>query len=457
MVGRRILFIVLGLLCLTALVSSTFATLPAIRGAGGIVTNCQTFYDGGGVADTLGELLPYGGSILFGCSGTIFVPEMFIQADTTLDGGNQSVTLSGSKTNRLFIVPIGGRLELANLTVIDGYAGPGNGGAINNAGTLVIRYSRLSNHQTQKSNYAQAGRISSGYRPIVPMITATYTGLYPTPTGDWQWVEPKGGTIYNSGSASIINSVVSDGRAYRGGGIYSTEDGRLTITNSSISHNHDTAIISEGYLSIVSSTVDYNDGGAISASGTTVITSSTISYNSNTIGCGGISASGNTTINSSTLAYNSTSWGSWSICGGAVKIANSLIAGLSYSYRGNCSSKLIDLGFNLATDDTCGVTRIQFQQLHLAELADNGGPTMTHALGAGSIAIDAGSCAPGYDQRGADFWRPIDVPLIGKRGNGCDVGAYEVQLPKRIVPVPRPTLHKPYGPPAPTPTSVTFP
>ncbi len=194
----------------------------------------------------------------------------------------------------------------------------------------------------------------------------------------------------------------------------------------------------------------------MSASGTTVITSSTISHNSNTIGCGGISASGDTTIISSTLAYNSTSWGSESICG-AVKIANSLIAGSAYWYRGTCSQKLIDLGFNLATDDTCGVTSIRLQQLNLVELADNGGPTMTHALGAGSIAIDAGSCAPGYDQRGADFWRPIDVPLIGKRGNGCDVGAYEVQLPKRIVPVPRPTLHNPAGPPAPTPTSVTFP
>lgn len=455
MVGRRILFIVLGLLCLTALVSSTFATLPAIRGAGGIVTNCQTFYDGSGVADTLGELLPYGGSILFGCSGTIFVPEMFIQADTTLDGGNQSVTLSGSKTNRLFIVPIGARLELANLTLIDGYAGPGNGGAINNAGTLVIRYSRLSNHQTQKSNYAQAGRISSGYRPIVPMITATYTGLYPTPTGDWQWVQPKGGTIYNSGSASLINSVVSDGRAYRGGGIYSTKDGRLTITNSSILNNQDTAIISEGYLSIVSSTLAYNGSGAISASGTTVITSSTISHNGGDL-CGGISASGDVTVSSSTLAYNTGPYQANNICG-AVKIANSLIASPSYWYRGNCSSKLIDLGFNLATDDTCGVTRVRQEQLYLVELADNGGPTMTHALVAGSIAIDAGSCAPGYDQRGADFWRPIDVPLIGKRGNGCDVGAYEVQLPKRIVPVPGPTLHKPYGPPAPTPTSVTFP
>jgi len=49
-------------------------------------------------------------------------------------------------------------------------------------------------------------------------------------------------------------------------------------------------------------------------------------------------------------------------------------------------------------------------------LADNGGPTLTHALLAGSPAIDAalGAC-PAIDQRGVV--RPV--------GGGCDVGAVE--------------------------------
>ena len=55
----------------------------------------------------------------------------------------------------------------------------------------------------------------------------------------------------------------------------------------------------------------------------------------------------------------------------------------------------------------------------LESLADNGGPTETMALAAGSAAIDAGDSAncPGTDQRG--FPRP-DVP-----NTACDVGAYE--------------------------------
>ena len=52
----------------------------------------------------------------------------------------------------------------------------------------------------------------------------------------------------------------------------------------------------------------------------------------------------------------------------------------------------------------------------LGPLADNGGPTQTHALLAGSRAIDAAvSPCPAVDQRGTG--RPV--------GGGCDVGAYE--------------------------------
>jgi hypothetical protein len=50
-------------------------------------------------------------------------------------------------------------------------------------------------------------------------------------------------------------------------------------------------------------------------------------------------------------------------------------------------------------------------------LADNGGPTLTHALLAGSAAIDAANTTvcPATDQRGVA--RP--------QGAGCDVGAFE--------------------------------
>src|SRR5205814_2005 len=59
---------------------------------------------------------------------------------------------------------------------------------------------------------------------------------------------------------------------------------------------------------------------------------------------------------------------------------------------------------------------------NLGPLADNGGPTLTHALLLGSAAIDAGDdavCAAdpvsGVDQRG----------VIRPQGAHCDIGAYE--------------------------------
>ncbi len=55
--------------------------------------------------------------------------------------------------------------------------------------------------------------------------------------------------------------------------------------------------------------------------------------------------------------------------------------------------------------------------MRLGPLQDNGGPTLTHALEDGSLAVDAalGDC-PASDQRGEP--RPM--------GLGCDVGAFEL-------------------------------
>jgi hypothetical protein len=73
-------------------------------------------------------------------------------------------------------------------------------------------------------------------------------------------------------------------------------------------------------------------------------------------------------------------------------------------------------------------------------LADNGGPTSTHALAAGSPAIDfapsadcaAATAVAGLDQRGEP--RGADIPGTGNAGgpNLCDAGAYEAQPPAPV-------------------------
>jgi len=111
---------------------------------------------------------------------------------------------------------------------------------------------------------------------------------------------------------------------------------------------------------------------------------------------------------------------------GAVHIRNSLIEGCWQSV-GNGSD-----GYNLEPDTHCGFTatgdqqHIDFDTL-LDPLADNGGPSQTHALLPGAPAIDAipngvNGCQAGIssDQRGA--------PRAGgtnQGGSACDSGAYE--------------------------------
>ena len=72
----------------------------------------------------------------------------------------------------------------------------------------------------------------------------------------------------------------------------------------------------------------------------------------------------------------------------------------------------------MSSDLSCGSTRAGDRagvDPQLGPLADNGGPTDTIALMAGSPAIDAGAACPATDQRG----------LTRAQGTTCDAGAFE--------------------------------
>ncbi len=79
-------------------------------------------------------------------------------------------------------------------------------------------------------------------------------------------------------------------------------------------------------------------------------------------------------------------------------------------------------------------------------LADNGGPTPTHALlkpdgdTAQNPAVDAFDCEPGFDQRGA----PVPLNGDGIGGARCDLGSFEL-LPPSIRPAVTVALDAPSG------------
>jgi hypothetical protein len=110
---------------------------------------------------------------------------------------------------------------------------------------------------------------------------------------------------------------------------------------------------------------------------------------------------------------------------GYVRLNNSIFAGnyATVDYRDQSCTRTMDEGQNNlqwpdqrtggAADLPCTVG-ITFADAMLEPLADNGGPTQTMALGAGSPARGAGTNCPAADQRG----EPRDAAA-------CDLGAYE--------------------------------
>jgi hypothetical protein len=250
------------------------------------------------------------------------------------------------------------------------------------------------------------------------------------------------GGILNNGTLVVINSTISGNNSSGGvgGGIYNLANRTLTIFNSTIAGN-----------------LSKNGGAGISiVSGSTVlIANSTLSGNSAGSSGAGILNNGKLTVLNSTITGNISSGQGGGIAvssstSSSLTLANSIVAGNRAS-SGNdietySSSNLISSnGSNFigdatraygakSTDKTFASTGTTLSQL-IAELADNGGPTRTHALVNGSPAVNGGNNTNipmdtldldadsdtkepvPYDQRGNGFVRVI--------GTTVDVGAWE--------------------------------
>jgi len=219
--------------------------------------------------------------------------------------------------------------------------------------------------------------------------------------------EGEGVGIHSRGTLALLNSIVS-GNA--GSGIFNV--GTLTLSGSSVSDNVSGGIDNEGTLTLNSSRVE-----ALFSSGPMTITNSTV---------GSVFTTAGLTLTSSTVVGD--------LLLGAddseSTVTSSLVSGLCECGEFgqiDCSDIFTSNGYNIESPgNTCGfdqtgdLVNITEGQLDLGELVNNGGPTMTHALGAESVAIDripAMDCEVTTDQRGEP--RPV--------GDGCDVGSFEVQ------------------------------
>ncbi len=259
-----------------------------------------------------------------------------------------------------------------------------------------------------------------------------------------------GGGIFSKGSLTLRESTVSGNKAIAGdgdeniaagGGIEA--EGSLLVERSTISDNLAWAFAGIGHKS------EAIGGGVAVASGVATIEESTVSGNTvraqesseSTIARGGGVWGSGLTIAGSTIAGNvaaidesatavHNAAGDNLDVGGLIR--NSIVAD-PQGEGDSCANSLLSGGFNLDEDGSCGFgksTDLSGVVAGLEPLADNGGPTFTHALRADGAAIDRGnSFNYGVDQRGLP--RPSDFPEVSNRegGDGSDIGAFELQVP----------------------------
>ncbi len=342
----------------------------------------------------------------------------------------QNVTINANLQSRILNITAD-YVTLTGLTLTGGRTTASRGGGIRATGVLTLVQSTVSGNSTA-GDFANGGGIFS-----FGAVTLTQSTVSGNSTAGYS---AAGGGIYAAGAVTLTQSTVSGnstaGNFSYGGGIRASA---VTLTQSTVSGNSTT-----GHLA---------DGGGICANGAVTLTQSTVSGNStagNFAEGGGIYAAGAVTLTQSTVTGNHTT-GSGSLGGGIyqpnlnnnfpLSISGSIIAGntaadsspdlktdpesvavansVSYSLIGNTSGS----GVTAAT----GTGNLLNVNPLLGPLADNGGTTLTHALLAGSPALDAGDPAvtTGVDQRG--FARVVDGDAVS--GARIDIGAFESQAP----------------------------
>jgi CSLREA domain-containing protein/uncharacterized repeat protein (TIGR01451 family) len=281
------------------------------------------------------------------------------------------------------------------------------------------------------------------------------------------------GVRNNSGTLTIIGCAITGNTAAgsslgRGGGIYTT-GGALTVVNSTVSGNQSigetadtTAADAQGggiqrtttALTLINTTISGNSVQSISPGGTAGTTRGGGLY---------LSSSGTLTAINVTITNNSATGGDTANEGGGVyssatgntQFNNTIIAGNTAATSPDILATVVNTSVNNLIGDGTGLTGLTNGgsgnligtsggpiNPRLSALASNGGSTQTHALLAGSPALDGGNNASlpadtldldgdsdvaeplPLDQRGAGFKRLLDA-ADADTTQQADIGAFE--------------------------------
>ena len=340
-----------------------------------------------------------------------------IRSAITINGNGSTIRRTPTAPAfRILTVGETGNLRLLNTTVTGGRAvgaasstsAGGNGGAVYVAGGLLT----LAN-TTISGNSAKFGGGVDGYTSDIRITHSIISGN----TG--------GGVSGLYSNLDVINSGVSNNA---GPGVFDASPeggvGSITVTSSTISGNSRAGLSGgeSGTLKVTNSTISGNDQGIAGGTGEGLdldLTHSTVTGNARAgvfVNAGGYRTE--ITLNRSLISGN----GGREVFVETSEYSTPSVTVGNFNVFGH-SGKARVAGFSPGPTDI--VPRQPLNAIISPTLANNGGPTRTHALVAGSPAIDAvfdGTCPPpARDQRG------IARPRDGKRDGGpaCDVGAFE--------------------------------
>lgn len=271
------------------------------------------------------------------------------------------------------------------------------GGGIRNLGTMTISGSNVVHNIAN----ADGGGIDNQGRLNVSTSTLSQNSTYGDGGAIYSWVGSAGVTLtgctLNNNDATVGQTDPWGGTVYGGGGLYVSSYTTATLTNCTLASN----------------VAQYGDGGGIDvvANGRTTLLNCTLALNSALHG-GGISSNEAYSLGlTNTIVAENSSYVGPDIYGAVTTADHNLVGngngetGVVNGVNGNIVG-----GFN-------GQPAINPL---LGPLANNGGPTETMALLAGSPAIGHADnvAAPPTDQRGVTR---IDVP-----GEATDIGAFEL-------------------------------
>ena len=269
-------------------------------------------------------------------------------------------------------------------------------GSVNQEGSLSWAFSQITSDAVIRFDPSLAGGT------ITPDLTLK-ADSFVTIEGPAEGITISGGDVRPvlnlRAGGRVRNLTLTKGEETAGSGVHGGT-GPLWLENTTVVGNRGTAVYGRD-ITLVNSTVTSNvaltstvaSGIAYHVAGRLTLINSTVAFNSNAPGIGALGAPGPIPT---------------------VVLKNSII---SNNGPTNCRDVLgfQYQGMNLSNDTTCGNTgAIVVLDPLLLPLANNGGPTKTHALHHQSAAVDAGEgCDVTVDQR--------YVP----RDTFCDVGAFE--------------------------------